>query len=805
MVDSRAKNAFPTFYGGNKVCWLPYDMDTALGINNEGALTFGYELEDIDKTETGADVYNGQKSVFWINLRQAFGIELMEMYQTLRSDDVLSYEIVEQMFEEHQKIWPEAVWNEDAWYKYIEPLITDNTASYLGMLQGSKEEQRKWWLYNRFRYIDSKYNAGDALKDVITLRGYEKDDITVEPYADIYATIKYGSYLVQERAIRGDTYTLECPIDTLNDTEIYIYSASQLKSIGDVSGLKVGYADYSKATRLQDLKVGSAAAGYQNLNLEELYLGNNTLLHTIDVRNCPNLKQSIDLSGCSNIEHVYFDGTAITGCSLPDGGILKTLHLPSTLTNLTIKNQTSIIDLSIPSYANITTLRLENVGDKIDIYTILKQMPAGSRIRLIGLDWTFNNVNELGEFYDLLGTMTGLSETDGNMELPQVAGHLHVPRITGTELNNFATRYPNISITADEIYYEVRYQNYDTTPLYEYEALGGTTAIDPVAKGYISKPVKPNTNYADYTYTGWDRLPVVNSNLTITAQYKEDIHYFTVRFYNVDNTLLETKKVTYGVDVEYTGTTPKQPDSTSNYTLFAGWFPQPVNVSADIDCRALYTHKDRGGNEITDSWETIIASIKDGSYATKYQIGDYKAETVNGTAAKFRLIGFYKNEMAKDGGYAPTTWIISGNTSPSVEATFKKKWHNNLTTTDLNWSNSDIRGYLNTTFKDYLPEVVEKNLIQAKIESSVDDPETDITTNDYVWLPSSREIATTKWPHATYYILGASRNIHDNSRIYYKRDTWPDDYYFDYYESGMSSQDQHYANELYTIRPIICL
>ena len=25
------------------------------------------------------------------------------------------------------------------------------------MLQGSKAEQRKWWLYNRFRYIDSKY------------------------------------------------------------------------------------------------------------------------------------------------------------------------------------------------------------------------------------------------------------------------------------------------------------------------------------------------------------------------------------------------------------------------------------------------------------------------------------------------------------------------------------------------------------------------------------------------------------------------------------------------------------------------
>lgn len=37
-------------------------------------------------------------------------------------------------------------------------------------------------------------HAGDALSDVITVRGYAKSDITVTPYADVYTTIKYGSY-----------------------------------------------------------------------------------------------------------------------------------------------------------------------------------------------------------------------------------------------------------------------------------------------------------------------------------------------------------------------------------------------------------------------------------------------------------------------------------------------------------------------------------------------------------------------------------------------------------------------------------
>ncbi|MBQ9032586.1 MAG: hypothetical protein IJ106_14210, partial [Parasporobacterium sp.] len=236
-----------------KIVFLPYDFDTAIGINNEGALVFSYNLEDIDQTEGGADVFNGQQSVLWKNMRAAFFDEIKAMYQNLRSTGKLSYEKVEQMFEDHQAKWPEAIFNEDAWFKYLAPLVEKGNASYLSMLQGSKAEQRKWWLYNRFRYIDSKYNAGDSLSDVITVRGYAKADITIEPYADVYASIKYGSYLVQARSARNMQTTLECPLDNVNDTEIYIYSASQLADVGDLSGLMVGYADFSKAVKLQAL------------------------------------------------------------------------------------------------------------------------------------------------------------------------------------------------------------------------------------------------------------------------------------------------------------------------------------------------------------------------------------------------------------------------------------------------------------------------------------------------------------------------------------------------------------------------
>lgn len=309
-----------------KIVFLPYDFDTAIGTNNEGALVFSYNLEDIDQLLSGADVFNGQQSVLWKNMRAVFFDELRSMYQTLRSQNKLSYAVVEKMFEDHQNKWPEAVFNEDAWFKYLAPLVAPETgknpdASYLSMLQGSKAEQRKWWLYNRFRYMDSKYNAGDALSDYIQIRGYAKPAVnaqgksgmTIVPYADIYTAVKYGSYLVQSRATRNTESFLECPLDSVNDTEIYIYSASQLASVGDLSGFKVGYADFTRATKLQELKLGDSDSNYSNGNLSELYLGNNELLRTLDVRNCSALTMAVDISGCANIEEVYFDGTSITG------------------------------------------------------------------------------------------------------------------------------------------------------------------------------------------------------------------------------------------------------------------------------------------------------------------------------------------------------------------------------------------------------------------------------------------------------------------------------------------------------------
>lgn len=645
MVDSRAKNAFPSMLGGDKWCWLPYDMDTAIGTNNEGALVFGYALEDTDQVG-GADVYNGQDSVMWANLRDAFADELRTMYQTLRSNGKLSYADTEARFEAHQSKWPEAIFNEDSYFKYLEPLFQDGSGAYLGMLQGSKAEQRKWWLYNRFRYVDSKYNAGDALTDVITLRGYAKSDITITPYADIYASVKYGSYLTQTRALRGSSYTLPCPLDNVNDTEIYIYSASQIKDVGDLSGLKVGYAEFSLATRLQSLKLGDSGESYSNPNLTELYLGNNGLLKTLDVRNCPNLTQAVDLSGCANVENVYFDGTAITGCALPNGGILKVLHLPATVTNLTIRNQTGITDFIMPGYGSITTLRLENVSQAVPAKAILDAVPENSRVRIIGFDWSFDTAADILSFYDRLDTMRGLDEAGNNVDQAQMSGTVRVENITGAQLSEMQRRYPTINVVYQHI----------TSYLYFYDDTGSTLLqILEVADGgdgnYTgSTPTKASTAQYSYSFAGWSKTPggsadstalkAVTADRNVYAAFTATVRKYTVYWNNGSTTLETDTNVPYGTTPTYNGSTPVYNGSgdAADYA-FNGWTPAVGPITGNTTYTAKFKYNgyvyaqliERSVSEYTDSTVTSVgeyafmdcASMTRADFTALASIGSY--------------------------------------------------------------------------------------------------------------------------------------------------------------------------------------
>lgn len=751
-----------------KVVWLPYDFDSAIGINNDGELVFDYQLEDIDYQRSGAPIFNGQDSVIWKNIRAAFADELKTMYQNLRSSGALSYDKIEQMFEEHQSKWSEAVFNEDSQFKYIVPFVRDN-ANYLYMLLGSKEEQRKWWLYNRFRYIDSKYIAGDARSDSIFLRPYAASDITLIPYADIYATIAWDATITQSRATRNQSVTLTCPYQTMNGNIVTIYSSSQLASIGDLSPLQIGQIDISNATRLQSLKVGSSATGYDNSNLYSMTFGSNVLLKTVDARNCSGLgdtslqghtQTTVDLSGCEIIENVYFDGTKIAGVTFPNGGVLKVLHLPDTITSLIIRNQSKITDFKVTNddYSNISTLRIENCSTAIPVLDILSEIPANSRVRLIGFYWECADATVIEEILNQLDKMRGLDEQGNNMEKAQVSGIIHTDKLTEGQIYSYKQRYPYINVIADQVV-SLTYQ-YLTREITNYESPNNTT-IGKYGLAYAPNLISvkaPFVNIDDYAFSNDSSLNVVD----LSSNTSENIYLPELRFRGSSN--LTHLIIRNGIKI----TGASNALSGSKIAIGEGSVYVPTNLIVEYKADSIWGRFNIADindypltdfSTITDSWNTII---NNSNYAIDYSIGDTKIVDI-GSFGKhyFELVAMNEDNKADGNGKARMTWISK----------------NLLTTHKMNSTNTTSGGYDASEMKlwitdDVLPElqsdirnaIVPVTKISSTYESAV--VKNGQTTTESLWIPSIYEMSGT----TTYENTGAkyTDNFTDNtSRVKY--------------------------------------
>jgi uncharacterized repeat protein (TIGR02543 family)/uncharacterized repeat protein (TIGR01451 family) len=126
-------------------------------------------------------------------------------------------------------------------------------------------------------------------------------------------------------------------------------------------------------------------------------------------------------------------------------------------------------------------------------------------------------------------------------------------------------------------YYTVRFIDHDDEVLKTEEVLEGDDATAPAE----------NPTRDGYTFTGWDKdFTNIQSNLDVYAEYSENSDldtYYTVRFFDQDETLLKTEQVKAGDDA----TAPSDP-SRDGYT-FTGWDKDFTNVQSDLNVYAEYS------------------------------------------------------------------------------------------------------------------------------------------------------------------------------------------------------------------------
>jgi hypothetical protein len=600
-----------------------YDFDTALGIDNTGDYVFSYGKEDtdyyVDGDPTSDYVFRVADSVFFCRLRDLFPSELQAMFKNREEKNAWDSNSLITQWDNAQAQFPEELWRLDYERKYYRTylgLSIDNSIAkgidktfLIGKFFGRKKYARRAFEINQEMYFATKYFGNKALSDVFWIRGNvpigsgikPNYSLTLIPYSDMYVCVQYTSTgtPIHKKVKAGETCFFENNAERMDF--IYVYAASFIQEVGDLSRCYVGDNNFSNATRLQKLVIGSTDDGYENTFMKEVLVENNPLLEYLDLRNISGINTVINVSGCSNLKELYAEGTNASGVIFANGGLLQTAHLPS-ITSLSMKNLNYIEDFVVDTYDNLQTLIVENTPN-INTYNMVNNAPLLKIVRLINLNWDSTYHIKDASIFDRLLTMGGVDSSGYETDLSVLSGDAHVAVIKEQQVHNYQEAWSDLDVTYDTLIlqYPVTFMNADGTVLEVQYVDKGEDAIDPTTRA--ENPISPtiaSTIEHDFTFAGWDSsLTDIFSERTITAMYTSSLREYTIKYVSKGVTMQESKGL-YGENVPYTGTIPTYTAEESGYVyyLFNRWDKSGF-IDGDKTVNAIFDKFTYTGNAFT--------------------------------------------------------------------------------------------------------------------------------------------------------------------------------------------------------------
>lgn len=601
-----------------------YDFDTSLGIDNTGKLVLTYGKEDtdyyIDDDPSSSYIYRAAESTFFCRLRDLFTSELQGMFVDRENANAWSASGLISQWDEAQNQFPEELWRLDIQRKYIRTYkgisVNNSIAQEANprflteMMNGRKKYQRRMFERNQELYMATKYFGKTATQDQIMMRFNNpetyvvKPDFTLHltPYSDMYIGVKFGNVEpVNFRAKAGVEYDIPYNIaaDTADIT--LIYGASFIQAIGDLSACYIGDNDFSKATRLQSLVIGSDRKGYSNNFMTKIALGNNKLLEYLDIRNTSKLSSVVDLSQCGNLLELRAEGSGITGVIFANGGKLEKFYIPD-VTSITMKNLNNIQDYSIAGYNNLQKLIAEYIYS-VDTLSIVNSAEKLNTVRLIELDWVAESDEPLARMLNMRGVSSDNKEIDQSV----LTGSVYVPLIRQQALKAYNETWPELEVTYDPNGFikqqSVTFYNGDGSILEIQYADYGGAATDPATRseGQLI-PVKASTVEYTFVFDRWDRsFENVFEDLHVHPIFTESIRQYTIKYVNKGGEVLQQEIGDYGSYHPYTKDTPTFTDFEPNYRyyIFNKWD------------KSGYIDGDRVVNAIYDEFQYTNSSFDD--------------------------------------------------------------------------------------------------------------------------------------------------------------------------------------------------
>lgn len=425
-VDQVVKNAMFTSEDGVHWFYINYDNDTVNGLRNDGLLIYRPNItrQTLDSTSsTGAYAYAGHESRLW-NMLEA-DTEFMSIVQEVDNalySAGLSYANVIKMFDDNQADkWCERIYNQDAQYKYIGP-YNDRGINNLFMLQGSRQQHRRWWLSERFSFMDSKLCTGEYKSNAIELKlANAPSGLTFSVTAGRTSVYGYGvnnnpiQYGIELNSGSSHTFTTESVLNV--GDPLRIYAAPFIKTLNIrnlapyITQLNLANANSERfSTALRELWINNTSTN--NSSLTEISgLNQCTKLDTIGLSNLSALK-TLNLSAQIKLKDLDIKTTGITSLILPENAPIKYLSLSLNLASFRLVNCDSTLNIVTSStattgiYSQNNFAKLSNIEiincPNVDTKTLLTRWLANKTtadgncsLTLHGINWEDFSIDTL--------------------------------------------------------------------------------------------------------------------------------------------------------------------------------------------------------------------------------------------------------------------------------------------------------------------------------------------------------------------------------------------------------------------------
>lgn len=404
MTDSLGKNMTLRTWDGGRMWWpCFYDMDTALGIANDGTESImvtalmdklSTAVDDETRTTKIVTSFHDKDSQYGQHLSKLWGIFRSDsflnaagrtaipfyeqIWETLRSatGELSSADNFTAIMKAKVDTCGELVFNYDYDAKYVQKPDSEQ-GDATKFLHGTRVDYIKDWLKKHFYFLDGVFdtsNYPDIPKTAYVDSPYYKDTfITNVNYAPSIDRIAYNSRVITPTFLKlsiGNAKSIKVYIDTENkDTSIYIPNTSSANSWLSVKGASL----LSKFDGLQGgfQKIGTNAAGVvKALSDFNVSSSSNLLEDPVDGVNA-----FVDANGVSALESVDLSGTRLIDSSNTykvdlskfekllsvniQNSDVTSLVLPNTALNYLYVSNSNITDLTLNDQSKLQSVDLE--------------------------------------------------------------------------------------------------------------------------------------------------------------------------------------------------------------------------------------------------------------------------------------------------------------------------------------------------------------------------------------------------------------------------------------------------------------